>query len=126
MLSDPDCTRGHTERGTCLLSAEPRDDAKKQDLAVRRRELFEQRSSDGGFGSRNDGVLGTRAVCGAIRKRVRDVAAVTETRALRVGDLVPGDAVDESSERTALIDVARQGGENRHEDLLCHVVRRPV
>ena len=45
-----------------------------------------------------------------------------DRRALRVGDLVGGDAEDERLERASLVAVARQGGQHGETDLLGHVV----
>jgi hypothetical protein len=45
-----------------------------------------------------------------------------DRRALRVGDLVGGDAEDERLERASLIAVPRQGGQHGETDLLGHVV----
>ena len=45
-----------------------------------------------------------------------------DRRALRVGDLVGGDAEDERLERASFVPVPRQGGQHGETDLLGHVV----
>jgi hypothetical protein len=126
VLGDPYRAGAHPERRTRLLGAHAGDDAQQEQVAVRRGQAVEQGAGRTSALLGEQRVLGSGRGVGAVREPVGRGAAVAVEGALRVADLVHGDAVDERGEGRAGVDVARERLDHRHAHLLSHVVRRPV
>ena len=121
MLGDPHSPGGHAQCGPGLLGGQPDRHAQQEQLTLVRRQQLEQAAGGRGLAAADRVVLRTRTAVGGLREVVRGHRG-PDRRALRVGDLVGGDAEDERLERASFVAVPRQGGQHGETDLLGHVV----